>query len=208
MSDENVATIQAAPAAAAGQTMGSQQVKPYIIKTYDRWIILVLVLVVGWLLFRPLFAFAVYYRGVSFEHMLALRPAEHYYRKSISVDRHIPEGWLGLGTLQAMRAPTSPADYKDAVETFTRGIENNQKSGALPWALCRVYYEVGKDYSDALNACQRAFANDPANMFAWDYAAWASLHLGHRDQALGYWREALQRGHTRAADFVKQYSPK
>ena len=147
-------------AAPADAPHAAADVRPYIIKTYDRWIILVLVLVAGWLLFRPLFAFSVYYRGVSFEHMLRLRVAEHYYRKAISVDPKIPEGWLGLGELQMMRARSEPADYANTIDTFTRGLAFNPKSGVLAFSLCRAYYEIGKDYPHALAACQRGFQND------------------------------------------------
>jgi tetratricopeptide (TPR) repeat protein len=181
-------------------------VRPYIIKTYDRWIILALVLLAGWLLFRPLFAFSVYYRGVSFEHMLRLRVAEHYYRKAISVDPKIPEGWLGLGQLQMMHARSDPSEYANTIDTFTRGLSNNPKSGVLAFSLCRAYYEIGKDYPRALAACQLGFQNDDSNRFAWDYAAWASLHVGKREQALQYWHEALRRGHSPAAAFIKRYS--
>ena len=193
--------VRAAAAPAAGA-----DVRPYIIKTYDRWIMLVLVLVAGWFLFRPIFAFSVYYRGVSFEHMLAINIAEHYYRKSISVYPRIPEGWLGLGSLQEMRGRENPGDYQSAIETFKSGIAYNPKDATLPWQLCRTYYEIGKDYRGALGACQAALKNDPSNKFAWDYAAWASFHLGDRDQALAYWREAVKRGHLRATEFIERYS--
>jgi tetratricopeptide (TPR) repeat protein len=193
-------------AQAAREAKPATDVRPYIVQTYDRWIILVIVLVVGWFLFRPIFAFSVYYRGLSFEHMLRMQTAEHYYRKAIGVDPRVPEGWLGLGSLQMMRARAYPDQYSAAVDTFTRGSGYSPRNGALPFMLCRTYYEVAKDYKNALSACQRAFANAPENSFAWDYAAWAALHLGQREQALQYWREALRRGHTPAADFIKRYS--
>jgi tetratricopeptide (TPR) repeat protein len=181
-------------------------VRPYIVKTYDRWIILVIVLVAGWFLFRPIFAFSVYYRGLSFEHMLALKTAEHYYRKAIGVDPRVPEGWLGLGTLQTMHARAQPDQYSAAIDTFTRGLDYSPHNGALAFMLCRTYYEVGRDYKGALGACRRAFANAPENAFAWDYAAWSALHVGQRDLALQYWREALRRGHWPAAGLIKRYS--
>lgn len=185
---------------------GAHDIRPYVVKTYDRWIILVLVLVGGWLLFRPLFAFSVYYRGVSFEHMFALTTAEHYYRKAIGVDARIPEGWLGLGGLQMMDAGVHHDRYLAALDTFTRGLSFNPKSDALAFNLCRAYYEIGKDYPHALAACQRAVQNDPNDHFAWDYAAWASFHMGKRDQALSYWREALRHGHLPALKFIQRYS--
>ena len=180
--------------------------RPYIIKTYDRWIILALVLVCGWLIFRPLFAFSVYYRGVSFEHTLHFGTAEHYYRKAISVDKNIPEGWLGLGLLQMFSARSEPGMYQTAIDTFSDGLAFNPKSGALAFDLCRTYYEIGHNYPKALEACQRGFQNDPTNHFAWDYAAWASLRLGKRDQALTYWREALRHGHFEARRMIERYS--
>ena len=180
--------------------------RPYIIKTYDRWIILIIVLVAGWFLFRPIFAFSVYYRGVSFEHLLRIKTAEHYYRKAISVDPRVPEGWIGLATLQMMRARGDRGQYPGTVDTLARGLGYSPRNGALAFMQCRNYYEIGKDYKNALDACRRAFENAPQNAFAWDYAAWAALRLGERDQALQYWREALRRGHTPAAGLIKRYS--
>jgi len=189
-------------------TVKPAEVRPYLILTYDRWIIFAIVLIGGWLLFRPIFAFAVYYRGVSFEHMLRLSVAEHYYRKAISVDPRIPEGWFGLGTLQAMRGRAQPADYAAALDTFTRGLAYNPKSGDLSFALCRAYVEIGKDYKNGLTACQRAIENAPNNKFTWDYAAWAAVYLGQRELAVKYWREALRRGHLLAGEYIKRYSPR
>ena len=67
--------------------------RPYIIRTYDRWIILIIVLIAGWLLFRPLMAYTVFYRGLSFERMFRLTDAEYYYRKATKVDPKVPQGW-------------------------------------------------------------------------------------------------------------------
>ena len=33
----------------------NEDVRPYVVRTYDRWIILVVVITVGWFLFRPIF---------------------------------------------------------------------------------------------------------------------------------------------------------
>ena len=55
----------------------TKDVRPYVVRTYDRWIILVLVVVVGWLLFRSVFAVVTAYRGVTFEAALIPDTAEH-----------------------------------------------------------------------------------------------------------------------------------
>ena len=180
--------------------------RPYIVKTYDRWIILVIVLVGGWFLFRPLFAFSVYYRGLSFEHLVALPIAEHYYRKAIGVDPRIPEGWAGLGEIQAMDARVDHARYGDALATYQKGLAYNPSSGVLAWDLCRAAYEIGKDYRLARNACELSTRNWPDNKFTWDYAGWANVRLGHKDRAIAFWREALKRGVTRAQEFIDHYS--
>src|SRR5579864_5978877 len=78
---------------------------PYIVRTYDRWIILVIVLVAGWFMFRPIFAYTTYYRGLSFERMLRFDVALHYYRKSQAIYHAIPAGWVGEGDLHYMWAP-------------------------------------------------------------------------------------------------------
>src|SRR6202030_3512227 len=83
-------------------SMAAGDIRPYVIRTYDRWIILVVVLVVGWFLFRPMFGYAVYYRGLSFERMLNLEVAESYYAKSTRVYPYLVEPWLALSVLQGM----------------------------------------------------------------------------------------------------------
>ena len=181
--------------------------RPYIVKTYDRWIILAIVLIGGWLLFRPLFAFSVYYRGLSFEHMLQPKTAEHYYRKAISVDRYVPEGWIGLGELSMMTARADRGMYQQAVDAFKQGLVYNPTSGGLAFDLCRTYYEIGKNYTAARDACELATRNNPSNGFYWDYAGWSNLRLGNMQAALEDWREAVKHGHTPAQNAIKRYAP-
>jgi tetratricopeptide (TPR) repeat protein len=170
----------------------TEDVRPYIIRTYDRWIILVIVLVVGYLLFRPIFAFTAYYRGLSFERMLSIPPAMHYYQRSIDIDPNIPEGWIGLGTLYMMDGRVYKDDHDLAVSTFTQGAAANPKNGLLPFLLCRTYYEQGHHFKDALAACLESVGRDPtSNKFAWDYAAWSAIQTGDAKDAIHYWAQAL-----------------
>ncbi|HLJ82966.1 MAG TPA: tetratricopeptide repeat protein [Candidatus Eremiobacteraceae bacterium] len=169
----------------------TEDVRPYVIRTYDRWIILVIVLVVGYILFRPIFAFTAYYRGLSFERMLSIPPAMHYYQRSIDIDPNIPDGWIGLGTLYMMDGRVDKSDHDLAVSTFTRGAAANPKNGLLPFLLCRTYYEQGHDFKDALSACLESVGRDPSNKFAWDYAAWSAIQTGDPKDAIRYWTQAL-----------------
>jgi tetratricopeptide (TPR) repeat protein len=188
----------------------TEDIRPYVIRTYDRWIILVIVLVVGYILFRPMFAFSAYYRGLSFERMLSFPTAEHYYQRAIDIDKNVPEGWVGLGELYMMSGPTKRSDHDLAVSTFTNGAAANPTNGLLPFLLCRTYYEQGHDFADALPACQTSIKNDPTNKFAWDYAAWSSLQLGNARQAIVYWRRALviDPNYTSARIAIQKYGPR
>jgi tetratricopeptide (TPR) repeat protein len=167
-------------------------VRPYVIRTYDRWIILVAVLVVGWLLFRPLFGFSVYYRGLSFERMLNLGEAKYYYERSTQVYPNSPAPWLALAILQSMDGRLNAADYAAALSTLKNGLAYNPDSGALSFQLCRNYYEIGHDYPSAFSACARSVRDDPSNKFAWDYGAWAADRSGDTKNAVKYWRQALR----------------
>src|SRR4029077_8299051 len=113
----------------------SGDVRPYVIRTYDRWIILVIVLVVGYILFRPIFAFSAYYRGLSFERMLSIDQARHYYQRAIDIDPNVPEGWIGLGEMYMMDGRTNRADHDLAISTFANGAAANPKNALLPFLL-------------------------------------------------------------------------
>lgn len=165
--------------------------RPYVIRTYDRWIILVLVVVLGWFLFRPLFGFAVYYRGVSFERMFQLPSAQHYYIKSTRVYPKLPEGWQGWAELLMMRAPSDAAVRQQAVAVLQRGISYNPHSGPLAFDLGRTYF-MGKEYAKATQAFVQSAQLMPNDIFSWDYAAWSSLHAGDVPNALKYWRQVLR----------------
>lgn len=165
--------------------------RPYVTRTYDRWIILVLVVVLGWLIFRPLIAFTVYYRGVSYERMLRLQTAEHYYSKSTRVYAKIPQGWQAWGELYLMRAPSDKNAQKRAVEIFTTGIGHNETFSPLAFDLGRAYY-MEKNYAKARQAFERSARYAPDDMFSWDFAAWSSLHSGNVELARKYWHEVLR----------------
>jgi tetratricopeptide (TPR) repeat protein len=188
----------------------SNDVRPYVIRTYDRWIILVIVMVVGYLLFRPVFAFSAYYRGLSFERMLSIATAKHYYKRAIDIDPNVPEGWIGLGELYMINGRASRSDHDLAVSTFTNGAAANPKNGLLPFLLCRTYYEQGHDFAHALAACQESVKADPSNKFAWDYSAWSTLQLGNAPQAIRYWKIVLSLDpkYTTARLAIQKYGPR
>jgi len=165
--------------------------RPYIIRTYDRWIILVIVLVVGWFLFRPLFGFTVYYRGLSFERMFQITSAEHYYIKSTRVYPRLPQGWQGWGELVMMRAPSDESQRQLALTVLQKGISYNPNYGPLEFDLGRTYF-MGKQYPQAAVAFRRSAALMPDDLFSWDYAAWSSLRAGDVAKAIGYWYEVLR----------------
>jgi tetratricopeptide (TPR) repeat protein len=187
-----------------------EDVRPYVIRTYDRWIILVIVLVVGYILFRPVFAFSAYYRGLSFERMLSIDTAKHYYQRSIDIDANVPEGWIALGELYMINGRASREAHDSAIATFTNGAAANPKNGLLPFLLCRTYYEQGHDFAHALAACQNSVKIDPTDKFAWDYAAWSTLQLGDAKQAIGYWKIvlSLDPNYTTARIAIKKYAPR
>ena len=189
--------------------MAAKDIRPYVIRTYDRWIILVVVLVVGWFLFRPIFGYAVYYRGLSFERMLNISVAESYYAKSTRVYPYLVEPWLALSVLQSMDGRINSQDYETALSTLKKGLAYNPHSGALSFQLCRDYYEIGRDYASALSACRRSVGDDPSNKFAWDYGAWAAHRTGDEKLAVTYWGQALRLdpNYVTAARAILRFTP-
>ncbi len=187
-------------------TPATTDVRPYVIRTYDRWIILFLVITIGWFLFRPMFAFSVFYRGVSYERMLRLKTAEHYYRKSTIVYAKIPEGWQGWGELYLMKAPSDRAAALEAIRIFTTGLKYNPRAKSLAFSLGRSYYTL-KDYRNARIAFERSASIAPGDMFSWDFAAWSSFHDGDRQLALKYWHQVLKidPGNATARRAIAQY---
>lgn len=186
-----------------------EDVRPYVVRTYDRWIILVVVLVVGWFLFRPIFGYVVYYRGLSFERMLNIDVAKLYYAKSTRVYPYLVEPWLALAVLQDMDGRVNAADYHAALSTLEEGLSYNPRSGALSFQMCRDYYEIGHDYTSAFAACSRSVADDPSNKFAWDYGAWAAHRSGDQKLAVDYWRHALKLdpNYAAAARAILRFTP-
>ena len=166
-------------------------VRPYIVRMYDRWIILAIILLIAWSWpARMIFAYAIYFRGDTFEKMLVLPAAEHYYKKSIAVYDKIPVGWRGLGELYFMQAPRSRVFYDKTVDTFQRGFALNPGSYILAFDLGRTYF-LGKDYRSALDAFQRAVKIAPTDREALDYAAWSAFHAGNRSLAFAYWHHII-----------------
>jgi len=166
--------------------------RPYVIKTYDRWIILVIVLVGGWFLFRPIFAVVAAYRGVTFEASLFPDAAEHYYRKAIAIDPAVPDGWIHLGELLYFWNRADSGRFAEAAATFDAGTRACPANARLPFDLGRTYLLKLHDYRKAEDALRESVNRDPTNEFAWDYLAYAAMKAGDRQFALRCWREVLK----------------
>ncbi|HYK52840.1 MAG TPA: tetratricopeptide repeat protein [Candidatus Eremiobacteraceae bacterium] len=181
--------------------------RPYVVRTYDRWIILVLVLVVGWLLFRPVFSVVTAYRGVTFEAMLIPDTAEHYYKKAIAIDPAIPDGWIHLGELYYSFSFDSRMRYELAAQTFTEGEKAVPNNARLPFDLGRTYLIKLHDYKKAEDALRIAVQRDPSMEFGWDYLAYAALKNGDRQYAVECWRKVLQinPNHDSARRAIERY---
>jgi len=169
-----------------------KDVRPYVIRTYDRWIILVLVLVGGWLLFRPIFAVVTAYRGVTFEAALIPTTAEHYYKKAIAIDPAVSDGWVHLGELYYSFNDENRTRYELAAQTFAAGEKAVPKDARLPFDLGRTYLIRLHDYKKAEDALRTAVQRDPSMEFGWDYLAYAALKNGDRQYALACWRKVLE----------------
>jgi len=165
--------------------------RPYIIRTYDRWIILVIVLVVGWLLFRPLIAFTVYIRGVNFERVFRLGDAEYYYKKATRVDPKVPQSWQAWGELEYTKAAKDLVARQATIDIFSKGLSYSPTYAPLAFDLGRVYF-LDKQYLKARDAFLQSARYAPTDMFSWDFAAWSSLHSGDVVTARKYWHEVLK----------------
>jgi tetratricopeptide (TPR) repeat protein len=166
--------------------------RPYVIKTYDRWIILVIVLVVGWFLFRPIFAVVAAYRGVTFEASLFPDAAERYYRKAIAIDPAVPDGWIHLGELYYYWNNGDASKFTAAAQTFADGMRACPTNAKLAFDLGRTYLLKLHEYKKAEDALRESVKRDPTNEFAWDYLGYAAIKAGDRRYALQCWREVLK----------------
>lgn len=185
----------------------AKDVRPYVVRTYDRWIILVLVIVVGWLLFRPVFAVVTAYRGVTFEAALIPDTAEHYYKKAIAIDPAVPDGWIHLGELYYSFSYQDRSRYELAAQTFAAGEKAVPNDARLPFDLGRTYLIKLHQYKDAEDALRIAVQRDPSMEFGWDYLAYAALKNGDRQYALECWRKVLQinPNHDSARRAIERY---
>lgn len=163
----------------------------YVVNMLDRWLILALIIGLSLAFCKPLFGYSIYFRGVSFEESFQFAAAEVYYQKAVDEYARIPEAWNALAQMHLMRARIDPAELTTALGVLHRGIAANPQDATLPFTLCRADYEVERDYGSALTACRASVALNPENPFAWDYAAWASVRLGHTSQAISYWHRVL-----------------
>lgn len=185
----------------------TKDVRPYVVRTYDRWIILVLVVVVGWLLFRPVFAVVTAYRGVTFEAALIPDTAEHYYKKAIAIDPAVPDGWIHLGELYYSFNNEGRKRYLLAAQTFAAGEKAVPNDARLPFDLGRTYLIKLHDYKKAEDALRIAVQRDPSMEFGWDYLAYAALKNGDRQYAIECWRKVLQinPNHDSARRAIERY---
>jgi len=185
----------------------TKDVRPYVIRTYDRWIILVIVLVGGWLLFRPIFAVVAAYRGVTFEAALVPDSAEHYYKKAIAIDPAVPDGWIHLGELYYFWNESKQSRLQEAATTFEAGEKAVPGNATLPFDLGRIYLLKFHDYKKAEDALRVSVQRDPSKEFAWDYLAYAALKNGDRQYAIECWRKVLQinPNHDSARRALRQY---
>jgi tetratricopeptide (TPR) repeat protein len=181
--------------------------KPYVMSLLDRWIILVIVVGASLFLCKPLYGYSIYFRGVNFEESFQFAAASQYYEKATDEYAQVPEAWDARAELHLMRGRVDPNEYRYAIDVFRRGLVANPSSAKLSFDLCRGYYEIGRDYRDALSACRSTIARDPANAFAWDLAAWSSAALGDTGQAVRYWKRAvdLKPSYTAAKDAIALY---
>lgn len=167
-------------------------IRPYVIRTYDRWIILVIVLVAGWLLFRPVFAVIAAYRGVTFESALVPDTAEHYYKKAIAIDPNVADGWIRLGELYYFFSFGDRKRDELAAATFEAGERAVPGNAKLPFDLGRTYLVRLDQPKKAEAALRTAVQRDPSNEFAWDYLGYAAVRSGDRRYALQCWRQVLK----------------
>jgi tetratricopeptide (TPR) repeat protein len=181
-------------------------VRPYVIKTYDRWIILVIVLVVGWFLFRPVFAWVCAYRGVTFEASMAPDAAEHYYLKATKIDAAVGDGWVHLGELYYFWNGGSRERYVEAQQAFAQGTQDVPGNARLPFDLGRTLLLKLGEPKQAEAALREAVRRDPNDEFAWDYLGYAALRSGDRTYAIQCWREVLKinPAHVSAREAIRQ----
>lgn len=191
----------------APQATPAHDERPYVVRTYDRWIILVIVLVAGWFLFRPVFAVVCSYRGVTFEAALVPDTAEHYYKKAIAIDPAVPDGWIHLGELYYNWNRADHARDVLAAQTFAAGMAAVPANERLAFDLGRTYLVKLHDDKKAEAALREAVRRDPQDEFAWDYLAYAAVGAGDRRYALTCWRKVLQLNpnHDSARRALAQY---
>jgi tetratricopeptide (TPR) repeat protein len=195
------------PGAEPQEVQAPADVRPYVIKTYDRWIILVIVLVAGWFLFRPVFAVVCAYRGVTFEASMAPDPAEHYYLKATKIDPAVEDGWLRLGELYYFWNGGSHERYVQAEQAFAQGTQDVPASARLPFDLGRTYLLKLGEPKQAEAALREAVQREPNYEFAWDYLGYAALRSGDRTFAIQCWREVLKinPAHDSAREAIRRY---
>ena len=73
----------------------------------------------------------------------SIKKAENYYKKSISVDKKIPEPYINLGSLY-----NSLFRYEESINCYKEAIHINSKSSTAHYNLGIVYITLGR-YNEA-----------------------------------------------------------
>ena len=90
----------------------------------------------------------------------SIKKAENYYKKSISVDKKIPEPYINLGSLY-----NSLFRYEESINCYKEAIHINSKFSPAHYNLGIVYITLGK-YNEAKLHLKKAIKLNPNNFHA------------------------------------------
>jgi tetratricopeptide (TPR) repeat protein len=93
--------------------------------------------------------------GIAYEDLGNLDQAEHFYRKSMSADKHFADPVNNLGTLEYDRKR-----YGRAIKLYLKAESLHLASGPLYNNLGDAYY-ANKEYPKAMDAFAKAYIADP-----------------------------------------------
>ncbi|HTS11399.1 MAG TPA: tetratricopeptide repeat protein [Candidatus Limnocylindrales bacterium] len=93
--------------------------------------------------------------GVAYQQLIALREAEHYYKKAMHADKHFVSAINNAGTVEYERK-----HYGKAIGYYKKALELKQDQATIYSNLAYAYVE-DKKYVEALDAFRNAIAIDP-----------------------------------------------